>query len=172
MRSLAAPASPEPLAVLLLQARLEEFRLQEHAGELLSIPRVIALEPSRHRTPRLLRDAAPLRQARRLRLPGEPRVLVLYHPEQYRLARALLARYQQSELWYVRPPEADRLAGASSAADLEELDRLAVQRATEARIIAPEIGSALAGSPLRIRFQELEIISARPFVPGARASRR
>jgi hypothetical protein len=152
--------------VLLLPGRLEEFRFQDHARELLNIPRVIALEASRHRIPSLLRDAAPLRQARRLRLPGEPRALVLYEPGQYRLARALLARYEQSELWYVRPPD------PGTAGDLEELDRLAAERATDERIIDPDIASAQFGSPLRLRFQELGIISSRPFFPGARVSSR
>lgn len=166
MRRLAPPVALEPLAVLLLPTRLEEFRLQEHARELLNIPRVVALEASRHRTPRLLRDAAPLRQARRLRLPGEPRLLVLYQPEQYRLARALLARYEGSELWYVRSSD------LQTSEDLEELDRLAAERATEERIIAPEIASAQFGSPLRVRLQELGIISPKPFFPGARLSSR
>lgn len=160
---LASPSSAEPLGVLLLPAKLEEdFPLAEHARELFQIPRVIALEASRHRPPRLLRDAAPLRQARRLRLPGVPRVLVLYQPEQYRLARALLARYDQAELWYVRPGDATQ-----DDPDLAELDRLAVERAGEDRLLAPELGSAEPGGPLRVRMQELQIISHRPFVPGA-----
>jgi hypothetical protein len=169
IRPPAASVSPEPLAVLLLPAPVEQFELQDHARELLAIPRVIALEPSRHRTPRLLRDAVPLRQARRLRFPGQPRAIVLYDPEQYRLARALLARYTEAELWYVRRPDAPQPTGtAAPDPDREELDQLAVQRATAERIIAPELDTARAGSPLRVRLQELEIISPRPFAPGAR----
>ena len=64
-----APAD-EPLAVLLLPGRLEGLELEAHARDLLSIPRVVALEPSRLRPRRLLRDAALLRQGRRLRFPG------------------------------------------------------------------------------------------------------
>lgn len=157
---------PEPLAVLLLPAALEQFELADHARELLTIPRVIALEPSRHRTPRLLRDAVPLRQARRLRFPGRPRVLLLYHPEQYRLARALLARYDGAELWYVRGDLEPDLAD-----ELREFDELACERATPERTLSPEIGSALAGSALRVHLQELGIISPYPFVPSARAGR-
>jgi hypothetical protein len=128
---------------------------------------VIALEASRHRVPRLLRDAAPVRQARRLRLPGVPRVIIIYEPEQYRLARTLLARYGGSELWYVRSGDPD-----PGDAELAELDRLAVERATEGRLLAPERRSAESGGPLRLRLQELGIISSRPFVPGARISSR
>lgn len=164
---LRSPTSEEPLGVLLLPARLEDFHLAEHARELLQIPRVIALEPSRHRTPRLLRDAAPLRQARRLRLPGIPRVIVLYEPEQYRLARALLARYEECELWYVRSGDPD-----PADSELAQLDALAVERAGEARLLAPERRSAEAGGPLRLRLQELGIISSRPFAPGARIGSR
>ncbi len=35
----------EPLAVLLLPCKLEQFELAKHARGLLSIPRVLALEP-------------------------------------------------------------------------------------------------------------------------------
>lgn len=162
---LASPSSEEPLGVLLLPAKLEDFPLAEHAGELIQIPRVIALEASRHRTPRLLRDSAPLRQAKRLRLPGVPRLLVLYHPKQYRLARALLARYDQAELWYVRPDDLSQ-----DDPDLAEMDALASERAGEGHLLAPELSSAQPGAPLRVRMQELEIISYRPFFPGARPS--
>ncbi len=161
---------PEPLAVLLLPAALEQFELAEHARELLTIPRVIALEPSRHRTPRLLRDAVPVRQARRLRFPGRPTVLVLYHPDQYRLGRALLARYEGAELWYVRR-DPDQLGSAASAEELRELDELACERATPERTLSSGLDSAIAGSALRVHLQELGIISPRPFVPGEPAER-
>ena len=99
---------PEPtedsLAVLLLPGKLEGFELEAHARDLLSIPRVIALEPSRFRTPRFLRNAVGMRQARRLPFPGRPRMIVLYHPAQYPLARALLAHDEELELWYVSSP--------------------------------------------------------------------
>ncbi|HET9719388.1 MAG TPA: hypothetical protein VFP55_04850 [Solirubrobacteraceae bacterium] len=163
---------PEPLGILLLPAALEAFELADHARELLAIPRVIALEPSRHRTPRPLRDAVPLRQARRLRFPGSPRLLVLYHAEQYRLARALMARYGDAELWYVeRELETRGEESAAPAAELRELDELARERATPERTLVPRLESALAGSPLRVRLQELGIISSHPFVPLTRGRR-
>ncbi len=93
----------EPLAALLLPARLESFELEAHARDLLAIPRVIALEPSRVRTPRFMREATTARQAARLRLPGRLRLLVLYHPAQYPLARALSSQHEDAELWYVAP---------------------------------------------------------------------
>jgi hypothetical protein len=59
-----APAdADEPLAVLLLPGRLEGFELEAHARDLLSIPRVVALEPPRIRPARALRDAVSVRQA-------------------------------------------------------------------------------------------------------------
>jgi hypothetical protein len=161
----------EPLAVLLLPAKLEDFELAEHARELLSIPRVLALEPGRVSTPRWLRESAPLRAARRLRLPGEPLVFVLYHPAQYSLARALCARYAKSELWYFRPEPASMVAGDPED-ELAELDQLAVARAGEARVVSQTAEAAELREPLRLRLRELEIISHRPFVPGARVQAR
>ncbi|HWD65311.1 MAG TPA: hypothetical protein VG405_09060 [Solirubrobacteraceae bacterium] len=164
---------PEPLAVLLLPTALERFELAEHARELLTIPRVVALEPSRFGTSRLLRDSAALRQARRLRFPGRPWVLVLYHPEQYRLARALMARYAGAELWYVER-DLEELESRSRARpdELRELDELARERATPDQMLAPGLDSAEAGSRLRLHLQALGIISQHPFVPGGRPLRR
>jgi hypothetical protein len=161
----------EPLAVLLLPAKLEEFELAPHARDLLSIPRVLALEPGRFKTPRFLRDTAPARSARRLRLPGEPRVFVLYHPRQYRLARALCARYQHAELWYLRP-EPDELLAADPTEGLTDLDQLAAERAGPTRVISRTAEEPELREPLRVRLRELEIISARPFIPGARVVTR
>lgn len=155
----------EPLGILLLPCELEDFELAGHARELLSIPRVAAVEPPRRRTPRLLRDTLPVRQAKRLRFPGEPRVLVLYHPAQYALGRALLARHQRSELWYVERELAALVDEPNFSRDeLLELDQLARDRARQT--ISP------ADDALRYRLRELEIISARPFVPGARIQTR
>ncbi len=159
-------AVSEPLAILLLPAKLEEFELAAQARELLAIPRVLALEPGRLRTPRLLRDSAAARGVRRLRLPGNPRVVVLYHPRQYPLARALLARYEEAELWYVRP-DPERF-GADPRERLDEFDLLARERATEARVFtAPDDELR---RQLDLRFREVGIISSRPFLPGTRVS--
>ena len=154
----------EPLGLLLLPARLEEFELAGHARDLLSIPRVIALEPGRMRTPRFLRDSAPLRTARRLRFPGEPRLIVVYDPRQYPLARALLGRYKRTELWYVRSDPVD--PGIADDGELDELDGLARERATA--VLTPSGDAEGWAAPLRLRMRELEIINPRAFVPGAR----
>jgi hypothetical protein len=147
--------------VLLLPCRLEDFDLSDHARDLLSIPRVIALEASRRRAPRFLRDTAPTRQAKRLRFPGRPRVVVLYHPAQYPLARALVARYEGSELWYIGRDAGElRDEPGYGSEELTELDSLARTRARQT--IGPGDGA------LRFRLRELEIISHRPFVPGVR----
>jgi hypothetical protein len=160
---------PEPtedsLAVLLLPSKLESFELEAHARELLSIPRVIALEPSRLPTPRFLRNAVGLRQARRLPFPGRPRMIVLYHPAQYPLARALLSHDDELELWYI-PPDVASLAGSS---ELNDLDDLARAHATQ--IVAVGEGNDVPDADLRERMRELDVISARAFVPVARPRR-
>jgi hypothetical protein len=166
---------PEPaddsLAVLLLPSKLEGFELEAHARDLLSIPRVIALEPSRVRTPRFLRNALGMRQGRRLRFPGRPRLVVLYHPAQYPLARALLAHDEDLELWYIPPGrEAGLVTGGADARELLEFDELARTNATQT---LPVIGRAeVHDMPLRHRLRELEVINPRAFVPGERSRRR
>ena len=159
----------DSLAILLLPGKLEGIALEAHARDLLSIPRVIALEPSRVRPPRYLRDAISLRQARRLRFPGEPRLLLLYHPAQYPLARALCARYEDLELWYLSPGRPDRPDPATAdQADAREaaLDVLARERARQVLPVT-EAGS-VDDAPLRERLRELDVINPRAFLPGAR----
>jgi hypothetical protein len=121
----------------------------------------VALEPSRFPTPGFLSEAAPARQARRLKFPGHPRLAVLYGPTQYRLARALTARYE-AELWYL-PSESHDDGDADD--ELTELDRLARERAT---VTIPVSGADEVDDRLLTRLRELEVISHRPFVPGAR----
>jgi hypothetical protein len=157
----------EALGLLLLPASLEQFELQEQARSLLRIPRVLALEPSRFRTPRFLRDAAPMRQAKRLKLPGRPRLVVLFHPIQYPLARALIGRHSDSEMWYLRPPwEALVEREGYLREELLELDELAADRATRILPVGAQLDASI--EQLRARMLELEIISPRPFVPGGR----
>lgn len=175
MRNLfeAAPATDERLGLLLLPIRLEQFELAEHARGLLRIPRVVALEPGRVRTPNFLRNAAPMRQAKRLKFPGVPRLVVLYHPMQYPLARALATRYERAETWYLRP-ERSRLDDEAGymREELLELDGLAAERAARTFDGRRDSDLAAATDSLRERMVELEIISHKPFVPGARFGRR
>ena len=160
----------DSLAVLLLPGKLEGMALEAHARDLLSIPRVIALEPSRVRPPRYLRDAISVRQARRLRFPGQPRLLLLYHPAQYPLARALCARYEDLELWYLSSPgPGDRPAADQAHAREAALDLLARERASQVLPVS-EAGD-VDDAPLRERLRELDVINPRAFLPGARAAR-
>jgi hypothetical protein len=161
----------DSLAVLLLPGKLEGLVLEGHARDLLSIPRVVALEPSRVRPPRFLRDATSLRQARRLRFPGRLRLLVLYHPAQYPLARALCARHEDLELWYI-PPGREALEAADEAHTRELLafDELARERARQ--VLTATEGGGVDDAPLRARLRELDVISPRAFIPGGRPRRR
>ena len=156
----------DSLAILLLPCRLEDFELAAHARDLLEIPRVLALEPSRIRTPAALREAASVRQARRLRFEGEPRAFVLYHPGQYRLARALLAVHEEAELWYFQP-DPDGLGDE----DLISLDELARTRAARVLVVTPGGDPRAENHPLRARLVELGVISHRPYIPTSRSAR-
>jgi len=162
---------PEPtedsLAVLLLPTTLEGFELEAHARSLLSIPRVIALEPSRFRTPKFMRNAVGVRQARRLAFPGRPRMIVLYHPAQYPLARALLSHDHELELWYI--PLVDD-ADVGGAAELREFDELARGHATQV-VAVPGGSTEVPDADLRQRMVELDVINARAFIPPARSRR-
>lgn len=156
----------DALAILLLPCRLEDFELAAHARDLLEIPRVLALEPSRIPTPAALRDAVSARQARRLRFRGDPRVFVLYHPRQYPLARALLAVHAQAELWYF-PPDTQALGEEA----LVGLDENARGRAARVLVATPDADPRSVNQPLRVRLRELDVISHRPYVPSARSAR-
>jgi hypothetical protein len=161
----------ESLAVLLLPGPLEGFEREEHARSLLSIPRVVALEASQRRVPSWLRNAAPLRQARRLRLPGQLRMVVLYDPAQYPLARALCAQHDDAELWYL-PPDRASVSGrdAQETQELLAADSLARDRA--AHTLAETPAGDSYDDPLRVRLHELDVINARFFMPEATFTRR
>lgn len=100
-----------PLCVLLLPERLEAFELRERAEDLLTAPGVVAVDPPRlsYATARRLggafADALAGVQARRMRLPGFPRALVVFDALQYPLARALTALSPDAELWYGPPAD-------------------------------------------------------------------
>ena len=154
----------ESMAILLLEGRLEGLSVEAHARRLLDIPRVVALEPSRVRGPRFVREGAAMRQATRVWLPGELRAVVLYHPAQYPLARALTSVHPDAELWYAAP-DSDRIAGDPEAEQLRTHDRAARERA--AGVLAVN-GANVDDGPLRERLEALEVISSRAFVPEAR----
>lgn len=164
---------PEPLAVLLLPCALEDFELVHHARDLLTIPRVVALEPPRARAGRLRRNSVSALQARRLRFPGEPRVFVLYHAGQYPLARALLGAHERAELWYVEPdPAALRSGPEFGREELVSLDELARARAAYRLLAGTADGDPRAeNEPLRARLWELGVITHRPFLAGVLGTR-
>jgi hypothetical protein len=95
-----------PYGVLLLPDSLETHRMRDQVADLLRASGVIAIEPSRvsygriARMPETMAVGVAARQVRRMKLPGTPVVIVIFHPLQYPLARALLAKYPESELWY------------------------------------------------------------------------
>jgi hypothetical protein len=134
------PSVPErePLLVLLLPRTLEQFILRDQAQDLLKHARVVAVEPAKvpygvlGRLPGPLRDRLASGQARRLKLPGEPRAVAIFHPFQYPLARAIIARNPACELWYGRW---DRYEEALDASDrdrdrLHELHAQAAERSS------------------------------------------
>ena len=109
----AAARERAPLCVLLLPRELDAFVQREQAEDLLRAPGVVAVDPPRlpygayGRVPGGVGDALAAAQARRLlralrRRRGEPRVVVIFHPLQYPLARALIGRSPGAELWYGR----------------------------------------------------------------------
>jgi hypothetical protein len=163
----------DSLAALLLPVAVERFELETHVRGLLSIPRVLALEPRTSRPPpAFARDVLALRQARRLRFPGEVRLLVLYHPAQYALARALRDSHVGAELWYVEQDEPDS-PRRGELEELREYDALARERATEilVRTVGVDGAVRIEDGALRERLRELDVISPYAFVPTVRGRR-
>jgi hypothetical protein len=139
---------PPPIAVLLLPRELEQFILRDQAEDLLSAPGVVAVEPARIsygaylRLPSSVADGLAVTQARRLRLPGVPRAIVIFHPLQYPLARALIARHPDAELWYWRWDRYEVAYDASPRrrARLEDLHVAASLRATQTIVVSDALG--------------------------------
>jgi hypothetical protein len=148
-----------PLCVLLLAAPLEVFELRERAEDLLTAPGVAAVDPPRlsytgaARLGEAFADALAAVQARRMRLPGIPRALVVFDPLQYPLARSLVGLHPDAEIWYgpAGEPEGERLS---------MLDTLARERAAMQfeRSDAPAHAQNL---PLWERMERLGIESGR-----------
>jgi glycosyltransferase involved in cell wall biosynthesis len=146
--SRANEGEPPPIAVLLLPRQLESFILRDQAEDLLTAPGVVAVEPARVpygaylRLPASVADGLAATQARRLRLPGVPRAIVIFHPLQYPLARGLIAQHRDAELWYWRW---DRYEVAYDAtprqrARLEELHLAASLRAAVTVVVSDALG--------------------------------
>jgi hypothetical protein len=112
------------LAVLLLPAKLERSSERERIEALLEAPGAVAVEPAAigygatGSLPGLMRQRVAAGQARRMRLPGHPRAIVVFDVGQYPLALALLAEYPEAELWYGGGREGELQAAASARAAL------------------------------------------------------
>jgi hypothetical protein len=100
----------EPIALLLLPRPLDAFILRDQAQDLLRADGVVAADPPAVpygtvlRLPQVMAHGVARRTARRLlralRRHGTPRVLVIFHPVQWPLARAILDAEPDVELWY------------------------------------------------------------------------
>jgi glycosyltransferase involved in cell wall biosynthesis len=130
-------ASADPVALLLVPRTVDRFILYDQGQDLLRAPGVVAVEAPRipygalGRLPDWLADTLAGTQARRLRVPGQPVVAMIFHPFQWPFAKALLARWPDLKLWYGlfdRTPAAPD-AGARTKARLEELHAEASERA-------------------------------------------
>ena len=148
-----------PLCLLLLPAPLEEFELRERAEDLLTAPGVAAVDPPRlswsaaARFGEAFADGVAAVQARRLRLPGIPRALVVFDPREYPLARALADVHPDAELWYGP-------AGEPQSERARMLHELAGARAS-LRFERPDAPAHAANLPLWERMEALGIESGR-----------
>jgi hypothetical protein len=139
----AAPIERRPLCLLLLPCELESFSLRAHAEDLLAGPGVLAVDPPRlgrsGRMPASLADGLAAGAGRRMKLPGFPRVLLIFHPLQYPHARGLIMAYPDAELWYWRhAPLA--LTGSRRHRDrIEELHLAASFRAALIVVASPDL---------------------------------
>jgi hypothetical protein len=137
-----------PLLVLLLPRPLESFILRDQAEDLLKAPGVVALEPPRVPYGALGRMGLPWAmgiaacQAKRLRLPGTPVALAIFHPFQLPLAAALQSKHPAAELWYGRWDryEAAYDAGPRTRRRLELLHELASKRADLTFVASEALG--------------------------------
>ena len=137
------------LLVLLLPERLERFHLEVQARALLRAPGVVAVDPARlplARFPAGLAAGLAVGQAKRMRLPGTPAAVAIFHPLQFYLGGALLARHPAAELWYGEPEPAERER-------LEELHLAAAERAALTFPVTPDLDI----TPLQLRMLELGI---------------
>jgi len=140
-----------PLCLLLLTRPLESFILHDQAVDLLRAPGVVAVEPPRVPYGALLRLPGPLadrvaavqarRLTRRLAPHGRPKVVVMFHAVQYRLARALLADQPDGELWYSRWDRYEEAYDASprQRAQLAELHVRAAERSAYTFAVSTEL---------------------------------
>jgi hypothetical protein len=96
--------------------------------------------------------------------PGVPRVVVIFHPLQYALARAIIGHHPDARLWYGEPPvHLDPQPPPRLARRIAELDHMASLRA-ELRFDTLEEPGAHAherNQPLWARLEALGVESGR-----------
>ena len=91
-----------------------------------------------------------------MRLPGMPAAVAIFHPLQFYLAGALLARHPRAELWYGEPaPE-----------DIGPHEQLHAAAAKRAALTFPAT-TDLDITPLRLRMAELGILTGSPSARAA-----
>jgi hypothetical protein len=132
----ALPHDDRPVGVLLLPQPLETFWLRDRAEDLLTAPAVVAVDPARvsyralARLPEAVAAGLAAGQSRRMRVPGTPRAIVLFHPLQYPLARSLVSDHPDAELWYAEwEDDGDTALSARMHRRLGDLDTMAALRA-------------------------------------------
>jgi hypothetical protein len=178
----ATPADEQPLGVMLLPHPLETFWLRERAEDLLTAPAVFAADPARisyrafGRLPDAVMTGIAAGQARRMRLPGVPRAVLLFHPLQYPLARSLIADNPDAELWYAHwspaddpehPPRAQRrIADFDTMAEMRADWRFDARPQPEG-VTARECNRALWGRLERLGVESGRLGSERADVMGA-----
>jgi hypothetical protein len=141
----------QQLLVLLLPQRLERFHLERQARDLLRAPGAVAVDPARlpvGRIPGPVAAGLAVGQAKRMRLPGVPGAVAIFHPLQFYLAGALLSRHPTAELWYGEPEP-------GQAAPHAQLHTAASERAA---LTFPATAD-LDITPLQLRMVELGIIT-------------
>lgn len=157
----ATPRDERPVGVLLLPEPLEGFRLRDRAEDLLSAPGVVAVDPARisygalGRLPDPVLSGLAAGQARRMRFPGIPRAVVVFHPFQYPLARSLISEHPDAELWYAEWEDDGADVPARRRRRMEDLDAMASMRA-DLRFDAGGAGEAPAHELNRHLWERLE----------------
>jgi hypothetical protein len=140
----------QQLLVLLLPQRLERFHLEAQARALLRAPGTVAVDPARipvGRIPAPVAAGLAVGQAKRMRLPGLPAAVAIFHPLQFYLAGAMLSRHPGSELWYGEPEPGEAAAYA-------QLHTAAAERAA----LTFPVTADLDITPLQLRMAELGIL--------------
>jgi hypothetical protein len=140
----------QQLLVLLLPQPLERFQLEAQARDLLRAPGAVAVDPARvpvGRLPAPVAAGLAVGQAKRMRLPGTPAAVAIFHPLQFYLAGAMLARHPTAELWY----------GEAEPGERDGLEQLHIAAAERAALTFP-VTVDLDITRLRLRMVELGII--------------